>query len=120
MLSQEMSLNFLGGFEAFVADNALVGDHLDLRGPGGEGSLQDVHAGAAQSDSLHHHHAGASQLLLRLRLPHNVRGGVCHRLVVELRPIKETEECPCGVLDIVEIHQVSDQLLPTITTVQPH
>ena len=120
MLSQEMSLNLLGGLEAFVADDALVGDHPDLRGAGGEGSLQDVHAGGAQADPLHHHHVGAPRLLLGLGLPHNVGEGVRHGLVVELGPVEQTEEGPGGVLDLVEVHQVSDELLPPVTTVQSH
>ena len=118
MLSQEMSLDLLGGLESFVTDNTLVGDLLDLRGASGEGSLQDVHAGGAEPHPLDHHHVGATRLLLRLRLSHDVRAGVGHGLVVELGPVKETEECPGGVLDLVEVHQVSDQLLPTVTTVQ--
>ena len=103
-----------------MTDNALVGDHLDLRGARGERSFQDVDASGAQPDPLNHHHAGAPRLLLRLGLPHSVRVGVHHGLVVELCPVKETEERPGRVLDLVEVHQVPDQLLSPVTTVQPH
>ena len=120
MLSEEMSLDLLGGLEVFVTDDALVGDHLDLRGPGRcECSPQDVNAGGAEPDPLHYHHAGARRLLLRLRLLNNLREGVGHRLVVELGPIKQTEERPCRVLDLVEVYQVSDQLLPPVTARHP-
>ena len=108
MLSQEMSLDLLGGLEAFVTDDALVGDDLDLRGPGREGSLQEVDAGAAQPHPLDHDHAGAPRPLLRLRLLDNLSEGVGHGLVVELGAVKQTEQRPGRVLDLVEVHQMSD------------